>query len=349
MDANIPNIYIKIEGTQLSTAIIDDLIGFKISSSIKASSMAKLTFFDDSAVLQENTSIDIGKAIVISIITDSKKVEVFQGDIIRIDYVFSSGSTNEIKIICYDGLYRLSKIWHSRAFVKMKISDIATKMATEAKLTGNKIDATSVKYDHLYQNNQSNLDFLRMHAKRLGYEVGMEAGGLFFKKARYKKKISSSIELEWGDNLIEIKIKLDATDVLAEVVVSSWDSDTKKNIESSAKAGSEDKVALPKTMAVKTVKSKLKSEAKLYRLEYPSLTAAEAKNIATAHLTNSSMNYLKAEGICMGNPNFKLGATLKINGVGPKISGVYYINSFDHIYDKNGYKTFFEAVTNGTF
>ena len=349
MDSNVPNISIKIEGTELSTDIIDNLMNFKISSSIKASSMAKLTFFDNSAILQENTSIEIGKVIVISIITDSAKVEVFQGDIIRIDYLFSSGEANQIKIICYDGLYRLSKIWHSRAFVKMKISDIATKMALEAKLTGNIIDATTINHDHIYQNNQSNLDFLRMYAKRLGYEVGMEAGGLLFKKARYKTKTSSSIELTWGDNLIDLQVKLDASDVLAEVVVSSWDPDTKENIQSSVKAGSEDKVASPNTMAATTVKSKLKSEAKLYRLDYPSLTVAQAKKIATTHLTNSSMSYLQAEGMCTGDPDFKLGTTLKINGVGTKISGEYYISSFDHIYNKNGYKTFFEVVTNGTF
>jgi len=349
MDSNVPNISIKIEGTELSTAMKDNLINLKVSSSIKASSMAKFTLFDDSATLQENKSLDIGKAITISIITDSKKVEVFQGNIIRIDYVFATGEADAINIICYDGLYRLSKIWHSRAFVKMTISDIATKMANEAKLRGNNIESTTVKYEHLYQNNQSNLDFLRMHAKRIGYEVGIEDGGLFFRKARYKTKKSSAIKLTWGDNLIDLKVKLYASDVLAEVVVSSWDPDTKENIEASAKAGQEDKVASPKTMATSTVESKLKSDAKLYRLDFPSLTAAEARDIATSHLTSSSMNYLQAEGICIGDPDFKLGTTLKIDGIGKKISGEYYINSFDHIYNRSGYRTFFDVVTNGTF
>ena len=149
--------------------------------------------------------------------------------------------------------------------------------------------------------------------------------------------------------MIDLKVKRDASDILSEVTVSSWDPDTKKNIESSVKAGSEDKVASPKTMATSTVKSKLKSEAKLYRLNFPSLSTAEAKDIATTHLTNASMKYLKAEGICVGMPDFKLGTTLTIKGVGSKISGEYYINSFDHVYDKNGYKTFFEVITNGTF
>jgi len=349
MDSNVAKVVIKIDGTALGTEESDNLMNLKVSSSIGTSSIAKITFFDDSAILQEKTTFDIGKSITIAITTESSSEDIFKGDIIRIDYIFSSGEADKIQIVCYDGLYRLSKIWHSRAFVKMKLSDIATKMAGEASLTGNKIEATTTTIDHLYQNNQSNLDFLRMHAKRIGYEVGIEDGGLFFKKARYKSKTKGSVTLTWGDNLIDMNVKLDASDVLAEVVVSSWNPDTKKNIESSVKAGAEDKVASPKTMGANRVKTKLKSDAKLYRLDFPNLTAAEAKTIATTHLTQSSMSYLKAEGTCVGTPSFKLGTTVEIENIGSKISGEYYITSFDHIYNKDSYKTFFEAQANGTY
>ena len=155
--------------------------------------------------------------------------------------------------------------------------------------------------------------------------------------------------LEWGENLFYLNAKVDSSDVLVEVVVSSWDPNTKENIESSVKSGAEDKVASPKNLGAAIVKSKLKSEAKLYRLDFPSLTVAGAKAIATSHLTQSSMNYLKVEGLCMGEPAFKLGTMLDIEGVGAKISGEYYISAYEHIYGENGYKTSFEVQANGTY
>lgn len=349
MDNHVALISIKIDGTKLDAITHDSLLSFKISASIASSSVAKLVFSDKRATLQEKNTFDMGKSITISIKTDKEAVEVFTGDITRMDYIFTDGETDKIQLICYDGLHRLSKIWHSRAFVKMKLSDIATKMAGEAKLTKNKIDATTEAIEHLYQNNQSNLDFLRMYAKQIGYEVGMDGAGLLFAKARYKTKVKSNIVLEWGENLFYLNAKVDSSDVLVEVVVSSWDPNTKENIESSVKSGAEDKVASPKNLGAAIVKSKLKSEAKLYRLDFPSLTVAGAKAIATSHLTQSSMNYLKVEGLCMGEPAFKLGTMLDIEGVGAKISGEYYISAYEHIYGENGYKTSFEVQANGTY
>lgn len=347
MDSQVAKILIKVGGQKLDPMAQDKLMRFKINASIQTISIAKLVFSDDMATLQNKMTFDIGKSLSISIGTDKKAEEIFVGDIIRIDYIFQAGQADTIQLICYDGLHRLSKIWHSRAFVKMTLSDIAKKMAGEAKLVGNKIDATTLKYEHVYQNNQTNLDFLRMYAKRIGYEIGIEKGGLLFKKARYKSKTTSKIVLEWGKNLLELTAKVDSSDVLTEVVVSSWDCDTKKNVEASVKV--EDKVALPKDMGTKMIKSKLKSEAKLYRLDFSSLSAAEAKDMATSHLTQASMNYLKVEGLCLGEPTFKLGTMLEVKGVGKKISGQYYINAYEHIYSKSGYKTSFEVQTNGTY
>ena len=349
VDGDVAKLIIKVGGAKLTDDMMDSLVSLKVNSALGATSISKIDFFDKSAELQTDAKFEVGKSVEISIGSQSAPSVIFNGDVIRIDYIFVTGEIDKIRLICYDGLHRLSKIWHSRAFINKKISDIATTMASEASLTGNKIDATTATFEHLYQNNQSNLDFLRMHAKRIGYEVDIEGKGLVFKKARYQSATSSAVILKWGDNLIDFNAKIDASDVLAEVVVSSWDPDTKTNVESSVKAGSEYKVGTVTTRGTSMVKTKLKSEAKVYRLDIPSATSAEATAIAKTHLTMASMNYLKAEGICKGEPKFALGKTLEIKGVGTKISGTYYISSFEHIYNKKGFKTSFEIQSNGTF
>jgi len=349
MDSTVAEVLVKIGGKKLSTEVLDALVNLKVNAMIGTSSIAKLNFFDDGAVLQENKSFEVGQSIQISIGSEEKAKIIFEGDLTRLDYIFSAGEADKVQLIAYDGLHRLSKIWHSRAFVKKKISEIASTMASEAKLSGNKIDATTVKYDHLYQNNQSDLDFLRMHAKRIGYEIGIDNKGLLFKKARYKSPTKSGIVLEWGEDLMEYTARIDASDILAAVVVSSWDPDTKKNIETTVKAGAETKVGSVKTLGSSLVSKKLKSEAKVYRLDFPQLTKAQAKEIATTHLTMASLNYLKCEGLCLGEPKFNLGETLEVKGIGEKISGTYYISGYEHIYSSKGFKTSFELQANGVF
>ncbi|NQY94454.1 MAG: hypothetical protein HRT43_09835 [Campylobacteraceae bacterium] len=348
MNIQLIDIEIKIAGQKLSDDILKNMVTFKVHSSIGIASIAKITFFDQNFTLQDNSSFAIGKTLEISVEADKKPNNVFNGFITRVDYVFQSEKMDTLQLICYDGLYKLSKAFHSRAFLKSKISDIASKMATEVGLSS-QITATTTKHDHIYQNNQSNLDFLQMHAKRLGYELGVVEGKFYFEKAKYKSKKTSPVSLEWGEDLINFTAKIDTSEVLAEVAVNSWDSLKKANVESVVKAGSETKIGSVKTLGTSILKKSLKDGGKIYKQDSTDLDTAQAKDIAETHLTMASMNFLKAQGTCKGDPRFKLGEFIKIEGVGDKISGDYYISSYEHIFNNKGFKTSFEIKANGMF
>ena len=342
----VPEIKIKIDSKEISKTIFDKFVKLKVSSLNDAMDMAKIVFNDNRDFeLQDESSFTIGKSISVYIGYNQSFKELFSGEICRVDYNFLQNGLNNIELVCFDKLFKLSRIKHSQAFIKMKDSDIAKKLASEAGLQSD-VDATDTTIDYLFQNNQTNLDFLRMRAKRIGYEVAVDNNKFIFKKARFLNQ-DKCAEIKLEEDLIEFSAKIDATNVLEEIVVTSWDPVTKKRVEGSAKAGDEPKVASPAHKGTKEVKSKIKDKAKNYKIDIPNLKVKEAKAIAKAELTRRSMDFLTGYGSCIGNPDIKASKIITIKNIGKKVSGDYYVVSCEHIYGYNGYKTFFEVKNNG--
>jgi len=335
---------IKINNKEIDEEIYINLEKIKVSSAVDALDVAKVSFFDPNSQLQESSDFYIGKDISISIGFDNY-IDIFVGEITRVDYIFDRKKTSTVRLICYDKLSKLSKMVHSRPFIKMKDSDIAKKMASEAGLQSS-VDTTDKKHDYIFQNNESNLSFLRRRADRLGYELAIEDKKMIFKKARFKDK-KPSVDLDMYNTLIDFTAHIDASDIPEEVVVSSWDYVKKEGIEEIVKAGDEPKVGSAKSMGTKEVKSKMKNKTKFYRLDIPNLQNGEAKVLAKAKLTNSSMGFMRASGSCEGEPKIKSGRVLNISNLGKKLDGEYYILSCEQIYSSSSYRTFFKVIRNG--
>ena len=336
---------IKINNKKIDVENYENLVKIKVNLSVDSIDVALVVFYDPLTKLQDDTNFDIGKDIEISLGSE-KYTKIFTGEITRVDYDFDKGSATKVSLVCYSKLYKLGKMIHTRPFIKMKDSDIAKKMAGEAGLQSS-IDATSKKHEYIFQNNESNLDFLRRRANLLGYELAMEEGKMVFKKARFKDK-KKSVKLSWYDTLINFKVRLDSDNVAEEVMVSSWDYVKKEAVEEKVKAGDEAKIGSAKTMGTSEVKSKLKNKTKNYTFDIPNILSGEAKEIATAKLVASSMKFLRASGSCEGEAMITAGKLLKIGNIGKKLDGDYYITSCEHIYTGSSYKTFFEAISNGT-
>lgn len=336
---------IKINNKELDEKIYGNLEKIKVSSAVDALDVARVVFHDPYGALQENADFDIGKDVSIEMGFPEYE-KIFEGEIVRIDFDFSKGRAVTAHVICYDKLFKLSKMVHSRPFLKMKDSDIAKKMAGEAGLQVT-ADATDTKHEYIFQNNESNLDFLRRRADRLGYELAIEKGKMIFKKARFKDK-KTSVNLSWHRTLIDFHAKVDASAISEEVMVSSWDFVKKKGVEEKVKAGDEPKIGTADTVGTKDVKSKMKNKTKTYRIDIPNLPNADAKTLAKAKLTEQSMTFLKATGSCEGEPKIMSGKVITIENIGAKLTGEYYIVSCEHIYTGASYKTFFEVVSNGT-
>ena len=71
--------------------------------------------------------------------------------------------------------------------------------------------------------------------------------------------------------------------------------------------------------------------------------SGESEKMAAAALGRRADSFVEAEGVCMGNPAVRAGKSVKINEVGSKFGGTYYVSASQHVYrGKKGYQTTFE-------
>src|SRR5439155_1169723 len=82
----------------------------------------------------------------------------------------------------YEQAHRLQKARHTRTFVNMTDSDVATKIAKAAGLKIGTVDDTDTAHDHLAQIAQTDWEFLKQRARENGYETGVVGGEFYFRR-----------------------------------------------------------------------------------------------------------------------------------------------------------------------
>jgi phage protein D len=340
-DRLVPEVNILVDGEKLDKGLIGKLITGKVSYSLEKSDMFQVTFNDTEFEIQNKNIFDLGKTIRIELGYNSKFTKMLEGEIVQIKPSYSSGSPTTLTIIGFDKMFRLSRTKHSRSFKNVKDSEIARKIAQELGLDYD-IDSTSQTFDYIFQNNQSNLNFLKQRARRIDYEVEVEENKLIFKKARHEER-KESVELKWDKNLMEFNPTIDATKIVSEVEVTGWSRKEKKLIKGIAKAGDEKKSIKGKSGAQKS-KSKFKNlNSKIFKVDIPLNTQEEADNIAKSRLNQINMEYLTGYGMAVGEPKITAGKMIKIMGLGNVVNGEYYVVSSEHMFSTKGYKTYFDV------
>ena len=81
----------------------------------------------------------------------------------------------------------------------------------------------------------------------------------------------------------------------------------------------------------------------------PVFSQAEADQIALGQFKTMALAYISAEGMCIGRTDLRAGTVVKIEGLGRRFSGLYYVTSTTHTYSPSrGYRTAFTARRNAT-
>jgi len=252
----VPEAMIEVGGQKVADGIIRRLENIKVSYDLENSDMFAITLNDSDFKIQNSKIFELGKEVVVKLGYSQKYTKMIEGEIVRLDFSYDSGEPMSVTVIGFDKMFRLNRTKQTRSFLKKTDSQIAKQIANEMGLKAD-IDNTTQKFDYVFQNNQSNLNFLKQRAKRIDYEVEVEDNTLIFKKNRVNKR-KKSVRLVWDRNLISFHPKIDATKIVEEIEVKGWDAKTKKVIKVKVKAGEEDR-AIDGIQGSKEIKGKFKS------------------------------------------------------------------------------------------
>jgi hypothetical protein len=147
---------------------------------------------------------------------DRSKITLFKGEITALEPSYKEGMILEVVVRGFDKSHRLFRQTQSKAYLNIKDSDLASRLAGDAGLSA-QVDATSAVYDHIFQHNQTNLELL-FHASGALATSAFPQMKLYFRKP---PAISPDFS-KWGDDSFEFYLFLfgRAGD---QVVVKGWD------------------------------------------------------------------------------------------------------------------------------
>lgn len=327
--------HIKINGADLAADQIRRVVEVSIEQSLHLPDMVMIRLHDvgDDAnsrqvaffkILDDN-AFPIGGAIEIAMGRNETPATVFKGEITAVDLEVSGEQAPTVVVRGYARSHRLHRGRQSMSFQNVTDSDVASKIAMQAGLRA-QTDATKVTHDYLYQNNQTNWEFLKERAARNGYEMFVDDKTLYFRKPIVNQDPAPDLNL-WG-NLLGLRVRVSSSFQASEVVVRGWDPKSKQAIVGRASSGQlAPQLGMGKTGAQVAHDF---GDSKVYVVNRPVVNQSEADTLAQAVYNSLDGSFVQAEGTCIGDPEIKPGKTVNLKTIGQQLSGKYYVSSVTH-------------------
>ena len=228
---------IQIEGQDASPELMKDLLEITVEESLHLPAMFTLVIHNsylstvERAEYQEwrhEKLFKIGTQIKIGFISSTtqdsnfkKKDEqnLIEGEVTAIEVNFNEKTEAPIIIRGYDVSHRLHRGRYNRSFLNQMDSDIVKQIIGETGISPGKIDSSGVNHEYVFQENQTNMEFLRERAARIGYELFIQDGKLNFCQPESKESLS----LKWLNEISKFSVRVTNAEQVKAVEVRSWD------------------------------------------------------------------------------------------------------------------------------
>src|SRR5579883_3182147 len=268
---------------------------------------------------QQSASVRPGDAL--EVLAD--QTAIFKGEVTGLEPIYDHESPSRCTIRALNRMHRLARGKKSRTFEKMTDQDIVTKICQEVGLSASCDGATKIKHDHVYQGNQTDLEFIRQRAARIDYEVLVEDTKLYFRKRQTDK--DSGIKLEFGgadSTLVRFRPRLSTANQVKKVVCRGWDPVKRKEIVGVATAEA--------ALGDQHGPAAAQLDQETVEADRPIYSQEEADAIAKAILKERLMSYVSGDAFVHGTPQLKPGLVVTIDVMDPRFDGRYYVASARH-------------------
>jgi len=348
---------IEIGGQPASPELIKDLLQISIEESLHLPAMFTLVIHNSYLPTNEKGEykpwrheklFEIGKKVKLGFVSsttqdrnfkDEFKDFLIEGEITAIEVHFNDKSEAPIIVRGYDISHRLHRGRHNRSFLNQTDSDIVKKIAKEANLKNGKIDLSGEVHEYVFQENQTNMEFLRERAARIGFELYIQGDKINFCKPESQK----SLELKWLVDISSFSTRVTSAEQVSKVEVRSWDYTKKKLIAESVKSEKVITNTGNKLGSNSSSKFNFSKPPEMTVVDQPVATAAQAKKMAQALCDELGGEFVYADAKAEGDPEIRPGRIVNLQGMGDRFSGKYYITETRHFYNQRVYTTDFSV------
>ncbi len=385
-----------LNGEEPPPELIEDILQISVEESLHLPGMFTLVinneFFPGKSKefalrWDENDYFFIGMPIAIGFTSSTteaiefsapKSRPILQGEVTSIETHFTGTSQAPLIVRGYDLSHRLHRGRYNRSFQNMTDSDIVNQIITEVGLQAGTIDPIDTPHLYVFQENQTNMEFLRERAARLGFELFVQNGFLNF-----RRPIASEIvPLKWLKNLNSLRVRVTTAEQVNAVEVRAWDYSLKQTIVSTAtgatgvatttlepvitspapseqlpattpttrplsanslNASSSTQPGTPTKTAITEAAAPAGSlTPKMIVVDRPVFNSKDSESIAKAVYNELGGQYIYADGVADGNPYVRVGRVVNLLEMG-KYTGEYYVTETRHLYYQRIYTTEFSV------
>jgi len=187
-DPLAPQFRVRIDGRNLPAEAGADVLEVSVLQDVEAPGVFTLRLHDVDPLGRRATWADTelfepGGAVEVEMGYVGGLARVFDGEITGLELEFSSSEARTLLIRGHDRSHRLQRGHKTRTFLRASDSTIAQRVASEANLAA-EVEDTAVTHEYVVQHNQTDLEFLRARAARIGYEIRIDGRTLLFRDIR---------------------------------------------------------------------------------------------------------------------------------------------------------------------
>ncbi len=338
---------VEIDGAALTPEVEAQLDSVLVVDRLAMPDMFAIVLRDPNRDILGKAGLEIGKKVEVKTNSAASTTPetLITGEVTSIETEYDSLGTRAV-VRGYDLSHRLAAGRKTATYQNVTYSDIASQIASAASLTAD-VEATSGTHEHVFQVNQSDLDFLYGLARQIGYDCRVDGEKLLFKKpvasstgpddATNPEQLAP-LQLHWGENLQEFRARMTAVAQVAEVQVRGWDPATKKEIIGKAKptATNAELTTTPAQLAEKV------GGQTLVVVNHGVTAQDAADQLAASRAEQVGSAAFEATAVAVGDPALKAGVAVNISGVDPALCGKWTISGSRHEFGSGAYRTALE-------
>ncbi len=345
----VPGWKIKLDGSELATDLVPDVTSVEVEQHVDGADAFDLTVNVWDVVSQDfqwldDGTFEVGRELEVLIGHGEDLESLIRGEIVALRVDYGAEMAPVLHVEGYDQLHRFRRGRQTQTFTNVKDSQVAEQIAQDMQLQA-EVEDSRIVHAHLFQVNQSNVDFLRERARRIHYQLDVIDGTLLFRPAAHGR--GKTTQLSYRDDLKSFSVRLSTQSQVKKVVVKGWNPAAKEAIVGLGQVGDEATRMGGQNLGPSVAADAFGDFEELI-LDRAVFDQSEADQIAKALFDHMSLQFIKAEGECIGNAQIRAGEVVEIGNLGQRLSGLYCLAVAHHVIDEEGYRSRLACQRNAT-
>jgi Rhs element Vgr protein len=311
------------------------IVSVMVSKRVNRITIAEVVLHDGSAAKRDfelSNKEDFIPGVEVTIKAGYAQIEkvVFKGIIVKQSIKAPLKSSSTLMLELKDKSVKMTINRKNKYFADKTDSDIMKSVIQGAGLQAD-VESTTISHKEMVQYYATDWDFVMSRAEANGLMVYTEEGKVSVKKPDFAIK-GDSLNLTYGDNIVDIEAEMDARDEYGNVVAKDWDYSKQEVVEKKATAP-----VIPKEEG--NISGKKQSDVlgvEEYLLQHPGkLLDGELTAWASAKLLRSRMAKIKGRVRIYGTNAVVPGDMINLDGIGKRFNGPAFVSTVVHSYGVN--------------